>query len=319
VVILPSSVCGFGITKNNEYILYSSISKIPNNCDEFLKYWVHNIHVKIKKESYYFLLGFHDGYGEYIPYYLYDLIPYTAKNTEFENKETIKNDSNMLVPILHKNKDVFCYSKRINDKYAIAVPDFFFTQSNGYRTAPKEYLNDIDKNFVLFTEKKNECIFRGKADNGSVNNFKNPRDKDNLNHRQYLKRLYNENKLQNINVDDDFMSPVEQLKYKYLLVMDGWSNAWDSTVWKLYSGSVVLIVDSVWEQWYVRQIIPWVHYVPVHNDLSNLNVMIQWCIDNDDLCHQISINSKQFITDNLNFDTVTENFSNHMSAYFSTK
>lgn len=42
----------------------------------------------------------------------------------------------------------------------------------------------------------------------------------------------------------------EQLRHRYLLDLDGNSNAWSGLFWKLYSNSVVIKVQSPYRQWY---------------------------------------------------------------------
>ncbi|KAI8611735.1 hypothetical protein BC830DRAFT_1139896 [Chytriomyces sp. MP71] len=40
---------------------------------------------------------------------------------------------------------------------------------------------------------------------------------------------------------------------------------------------------------------PWVHYVPVEVDLSDLDERIQWLRKNDKAARQISLNAQKFI------------------------
>ena len=62
-----------------------------------------------------------------------------------------------------------------------------------------------------------------------------------------------------------------------------------------YDSSVLLKVKSIWKQWYYDELKEYVHYVPVENDFSDLNERIQWCIDNNDKCEEITKNAKQFV------------------------
>jgi len=114
----------------------------------------------------------------------------------------------------------------------------------------------------------------------------------------------NDNTIQNINYKNEQTSIEDQIKYKYILDIDGFSNTWDATIWKLYSGSVLLKVNSIWEQWFYNDFIEWIHYVPVENDFSDLNKQIQWCINNDDKCKQITKNARDFVLNKLNWEYV---------------
>jgi len=62
------------------------------------------------------------------------------------------------------------------------------------------------------------------------------------------------------------------LNYKYQIDIDGFSSSWVGFFLKLLSGSPVLKVKSEfgYRQWYYRRLIPWVNYVPVATDLSDL-------------------------------------------------
>ena len=62
----------------------------------------------------------------------------------------------------------------------------------------------------------------------------------------------------------------EHLAYKYQISIDGITAAWQRVPWIMLSGSVLLFVDTNTEEWFYKDIKPWVHYVPVKNDLSNL-------------------------------------------------
>ena len=63
---------------------------------------------------------------------------------------------------------------------------------------------------------------------------------------------------------------------------------------ELSMGSVVLLADSKYRIWFRRYLIPYVHFVPVKEDLSNLFDQIKWCKDNDSKCEEISRNAKIF-------------------------
>lgn len=55
-----------------------------------------------------------------------------------------------------------------------------------------------------------------------------------------------------LGVDARFEStPVQEfLRHKYLLDLDGMVSAWSGLYWKLYSNSLVVKLESHWEQWY---------------------------------------------------------------------
>ena len=78
--------------------------------------------------------------------------------------------------------------------------------------------------------------------------------------------------------------------YRYVLDIDGHANAW-GFIEKLILGCCVLKVGSVFEQWFYDRLQPWVHYVPVRGDLSDLREVIDWCYAHDEQCAWIAGNA----------------------------
>lgn len=79
--------------------------------------------------------------------------------------------------------------------------------------------------------------------------------------------------------------------YKYILQIDGNVAAYRLAKTMLF-GSVIMIVESDYSLWYQSLLEPFVHYVPVKPDLSNLVEMIEWCRLNDKKCEVIAKNGK---------------------------
>jgi hypothetical protein len=85
----------------------------------------------------------------------------------------------------------------------------------------------------------------------------------------------------------------EQSKFKYILNLEGHVAAYRLS-YELSSGSVVLLADSKWKMWYSDILKPYVHYVPVKGDLSDLLDVIEWCKTNDSKCKEIATNAREF-------------------------
>eukprot|EP00511_Aplanochytrium_stocchinoi_P012144 CAMPEP_0204876814 /NCGR_PEP_ID=MMETSP1348-20121228/47848_1 /ASSEMBLY_ACC=CAM_ASM_000700 /TAXON_ID=215587 /ORGANISM="Aplanochytrium stocchinoi, Strain GSBS06" /LENGTH=212 /DNA_ID=CAMNT_0052033617 /DNA_START=690 /DNA_END=1325 /DNA_ORIENTATION=+ len=89
----------------------------------------------------------------------------------------------------------------------------------------------------------------------------------------------------------------EQLSYKYFLVLEG-NDVSSGLKWMLYSDSVVFMARPTIVSWAMEEfLIPFVHYVPLKNDHSDILEMIQWAKKNDDLVRNISRHATQFIED----------------------
>ncbi len=89
------------------------------------------------------------------------------------------------------------------------------------------------------------------------------------------------------------------LNYKYLPNVTGTMASSPALQWRLLSNSVTLhqVTDEI--QWFYRALKPYVHYVPVKHDLSDLLEQIQWSKNHDDLCKQIADNATDFALNNL--------------------
>jgi hypothetical protein len=303
IVVLPKNIIGIGVLKDQIFIYNTEDinDSFVHRVKVFLSYFFNNIHNSIQHTKYYFVLCFWDGYTERIPQCMRSIQTYTPEKNQFKDFVELKLTDPCNMPIFHKNKAIFTFSKKISDKNSIAIPDIYYIEQQGYVNTNIKKIND---NRILYSDKKNECVYRGSITSITTYNFINYQDKDGLNQREYLKRLYKNGGIKNFNFEDGIMSIEDQLKYKYILDVDGHSNTWCATVWKLYSGSVLLKTNSIWKQWYYDELKPWIHYVPIENDFSDINEKIQWCIDHDKECFNITQRAKIFVEEKLNWEKV---------------
>jgi hypothetical protein len=87
----------------------------------------------------------------------------------------------------------------------------------------------------------------------------------------------------------------EQLQFKYLLSLEG-NDVASGLKWMLYSNSVVLMPRPTRVAWAMEdQLVPWYHYIPVQDDLSDLPAMIQWARANDEICERIAQHASEYI------------------------
>lgn len=90
-----------------------------------------------------------------------------------------------------------------------------------------------------------------------------------------------------------FVPMTEMTRYRYILDIDGNSNSWNFMS-KLRLGCCVLRVDSEWQQWFGPRLLPWVHYVPVAQDLSDVAGKVGWCLDHEEECAAIAQRGADF-------------------------
>ena len=70
--------------------------------------------------------------------------------------------------------------------------------------------------------------------------------------------------------------------------------------WSLLSQSVVLMPMPTRTSWAMEELLePWVHYIPMNDDGSNAEEMVQWVIDNDQKAKLIAQRATLFIYDLL--------------------
>ena len=113
------------------------------------------------------------------------------------------------------------------------------------------------------------------------------------------RKLQNEKYLQTIEKDSfefdlvPFKSPAEQSRHNYIIHIQGHVSAFRLSL-ELSMGSVILMVESPWKQWFSDMLVPYQHYVPVNANMDNLIDQIKWCRANDDQCRQIAQNAVEF-------------------------
>lgn len=120
-----------------------------------------------------------------------------------------------------------------------------------------------------------------------------------------VKKHYSDEYIDFINPDELRLRPTKRMtinaisNYKYILSIEGNIAAFRLTLELAYN-SVILLVQSPYYIWYQPLLKPWVHYVPVKNDLSDLMDKIDWCKKNDNKCKEIANNSYTFYKKYIN-------------------
>ena len=191
---------------------------------------------------------------------------------------------------------------------------------------------DEDKFEIKWEDKQNIAVFRGSSTGTGVTVDTNQRLK--IAHLSYLKKidesdnlpyidagitkwnlrvkkLMNSPELKVIDIRSlpfglvPYMSNEDQCKYKYIVHIDGHVSAFRLSL-EMKMGSVILLVESEWKMWYSELLKPFVHYVPVSNDLSDIYDKIRWCKNNDEKCKEIVSNAKKFYEMYLQKDGVLD-------------
>ena len=191
---------------------------------------------------------------------------------------------------------------------------------------------DIDNSNTKWEDKISIAVFRGSSTGKGITIETNQRLKiahlsylkeiDNDDNLPYLdagitkwnlrvKKLMNESELKVTDINKLPFSLIpsltfeEQCIYKYIIHIDGHVSAFRLSS-ELSMNSVILLVESEWKIWYSHLLKPYVHYIPVRKDLSNIYRQIKWCKNNDDKCKQISINARKFYETYLQKDGILD-------------
>ncbi|XP_060809442.1 protein O-glucosyltransferase 2 isoform X2 [Amyelois transitella] len=94
------------------------------------------------------------------------------------------------------------------------------------------------------------------------------------------------------------MSFFKFFDYKYQINIDGTVAAY-RLPYLLSGGGMVLKQESPYFEHFYKLLQPWVHYVPVARDLSDLKQRVLWAREHDNEARKIAENARQFANENL--------------------
>jgi hypothetical protein len=89
------------------------------------------------------------------------------------------------------------------------------------------------------------------------------------------------------------MTYQEQATHKFILHLPGHSEAYRLGM-ELGMGSVILLYPCRYKLWYSHLLVPYVHYVPVQEDVDDVIEKIRWCKQHVDDCEKIAHNAREF-------------------------
>jgi hypothetical protein len=113
----------------------------------------------------------------------------------------------------------------------------------------------------------------------------------------------------------NFVSLLDHNKYKYLLDMQGigWSMR---LMWLMWLGAVVFVLDrDLHEFWFRETFVPWVHYVPVKHDGSDLQENLAKVRNMPDQGKHIAIACRERAREILTLDYAKKRLSNVLNQH----
>jgi len=173
-------------------------------------------------------------------------------------------------------------------------------------------IQEVKKYDIPFYKKKNELIWRGTTTGYGFGNFipERPTSRETL-----IKKYCNPESLEkkidiglsslvqngkkNERLYKDFLRSrktiKEQLEYKYILSVEG-NDVATNLKWILYSNSVLFMPKPCIESWIMESHLePFIHYIPVTDNFSDIEEKMNWCNQNQKECLKIIQNSKDYI------------------------
>ena len=95
-------------------------------------------------------------------------------------------------------------------------------------------------------------------------------------------------------------------KYKYAIHIDGHASSWGRGAMILFSQAVPIVIESKFTPMYTGSWVPYVHYIPVKNDQSDLIEKIDWLKNNDEEARKIGANGKSLYKKLYSFKNLRE-------------
>ena len=161
-------------------------------------------------------------------------------------------------------------SGQMGEKTCIYQPDFHFIENKGYQ----KLIRSFQKISTPLRKRKKMVFWRGASTgiSSDCESLLRTRMCSIAEHVPWLdlkitKHVQCCHDIQSINAS--YVSEIKWAQFRGVIDVDGNVNAW-GLFWRLASGSVVFRIHSQYANYYTSQMIPWVHYIPLSNDLSDI-------------------------------------------------
>ena len=193
------------------------------------------------------------------------------------------------VPILSASRRwIACFGAHQGDPSAVLLPDPHYLARGRYA----RLFGEVRAHSIAWEARTAGAVFCA-GDHGEPANYFPPVVPRRPHPRRYLKEVVD---AAHLDVDVHLghgVTQAAQMTRKWVLDVDGYARTWDAFAWKMQSGCAVLSAASPWESFFTRLFEPWLHFVPVANDFSDLAERLDWCREHDDECRQIAERAQQ--------------------------
>ena len=274
IVVLPNNLYAVGLYEGRAYI-YNEVYQNYFHIDPTIKHILSVALTRGVSAPFYFIICGDDGYMECH----YPALRHTPKQigeTECQGQPRICLSAPHEFAVLHKYKYVLGQNVQTGTAYTFSMPDRYYFCLNLYNQYRSYHLG------IPFKAKKSQIVYASRP-RGSHYNYTKRRDIF-VGQREYF---YSQMVPKHNIYAPNEIPCQDMVQYKYLLDIDGWGGTWEATAWKLNSGSVILKTESGWRQWFSDEYLPWIHYIPVDDDFSNLQERFAWCEAHQEECERM--------------------------------
>ena len=112
-----------------------------------------------------------------------------------------------------------------------------------------------------------------------------------------------------------FASTYDHLSFKYQITLDGQTATFPGYLWRMGSGCANIKQDSTEVQWFYDLFKPYVHYLPVARDLSNLDTIMVNACSHDIEMKEMTTRAWQVVEEELTPNKVSGYFVELLNAY----
>jgi hypothetical protein len=178
-----------------------------------------------------------------------------------------------------------------------------------------KYLLNIS--FDMFHQRSNVIIWRGDNHSEIIRNQlvsmsreqleQQGNTSDNNNTRIWLDAKFSKwSKMNNTDLDSISREDMTK-KYKYHLDAGGCSGtSWGGLRWKLCTGNLVFKIETTMIEWWYNTLVPYKHYIPVKEDLSNLYEQYIYIENNPQVAHTIAQNGQTICLNTYKADSARQ-------------
>jgi hypothetical protein len=117
----------------------------------------------------------------------------------------------------------------------------------------------------------------------------------------------NKDKFDVVNTSRKTYKSMQDLTREYRYLIDVGGNGYSGRLkYLMHSGRPLIVVDRHYVEYFHYDIVPFVHYIPVKTDLSDLLEQEEWMRNNESKCEEIAQNALEFARNNFTKEKILE-------------